>query len=35
MLGLADWGIAMAYLASVIGAAGCVLYGVVNWNSSK
>ncbi len=35
MLGLTDWGIVAAYLASVLGTVGCVLYGVINWNRSK
>jgi len=35
MLGLEDTGIMMAYLLSLLGAFGCIIYGVLNWNSSK
>lgn len=32
MFGLKDPIIFLAYLLSVLGAIGCVVYGVLNWN---
>lgn len=35
MLGLQDISIATAYLLSIASVVGCVVYGVVNWNSAN
>ena len=35
MLGLDDMTIAIAYVISVASTVGCVVYGVVNWNSER
>ena len=32
VLGIPDFWILSAYLLSVLSAAGCVVYGVLNWN---
>jgi len=35
MLGLQDFGVASAYMLTILSAIGCVVYGVVNWNRPK
>jgi hypothetical protein len=35
MFGIDDPQIWSAYLACILGAAFCVVYGVVNWNSDR
>lgn len=35
MLGISDVWICLAYILSVLGAIGCVLYGILNWNKGR
>ncbi len=35
MFGLQDFGVTAAYALTVLSAAACVIYGIVNWNKPK